>query len=230
MTNKNSTILSSSHPAYNKILPQIECNVILNSIPDILVQLTSDGEILWWNKNLDDAISLSTEEIMSSQLTDIFSACGGNSLSNISHDVAKTGCAEVDAFLSTGGEHKRYHLKCTLIEKTSDEGNTTKEILVVARDINENAQTFDKLKQNKNQLQNLLDALPFLVFLITVHDEYLLVNKKFCDFVGLSKDDIVGFKGEDKFDDAIAEYFVRDNKKNIIRKMFCTLQKYTRTK
>lgn len=218
MTNTSSTNSSPGLPVSNKILPQTECNVILNSIPDILVQLTLDGKVLWWNKKLDDVTSLSTDELISSQFIDVFSACTGDSISYITDDVINNGNAEVDAFLATDKGHKRYHLKCTLIEKNSDDGNVTKEILVVARDINENAQTFDKLKQNKNQLQNLVDALPFLVFLITVNDEYLLVNEKFCDFVNLSKNDIIGYKGEDKFSVNIAEYFVRDNKKILLEK------------
>ena len=218
MTNINSTTSSSGLHISNKILPQTECNVILNSIPDILVQLTLDGKVLWWNQKLDDVTSLSTDELISCQFTDVFSACSGDSLSNIIDDVINYGNTEVDAFLATDEGHKRYHLKCTLIEKKSDNGNVTKEILVVARDINENAQLLDRLKQNKNQLQSLIDALPFLVFLMTVNDEYLLVNKKFCDFVKLSKNDVVGFKGEDKFELNIAEYFVRDNKKILLEK------------
>ena len=218
MTNINSTTSSSDLSVSNKILPQIECNVILNSIPDILVQLTIEGKVLWWNKKLDDITSLSTDELISSKFTDVFSACDGDSISKVFDDVITDENAEVDAFLATEDGHKRYHLKCTLIEKNSENGDVTKEILVVARDINENAQLLDKLKQNKNQLQSLIDALPFLVFLMTVNDEYLLVNKKFCDFVKLSKKDIVGFNGEDKLDANIAEYFVRDNKKILLEK------------
>lgn len=218
MTNINSTTSSNSLPSHHTSLPPSEFNAILDSIPDVLIRLSLSGKVLWWNKNLDDVISLSKEKLLSSQFTDLFKACGGVSISDIIKDTVNSGSTEIDAFLTTAEGNKRYHLKCTLIENSLTENNTEQEVLVVARDINERAQMTDAIKQSKTKLQKLIDALPFLVFLTTNNNEYILANKKFCDFVGISKKDIVGFKSENIFSDSIGDCFIRDNDKVFLEK------------
>ena len=194
---------------HHTILPQTEFNAILNSIPDVLIRLTLDGKILWWNKNLDDILSLTQEELLSSHFTDVFKAHDGEVISNIISDTVITGITEVDAILITSLGKIRYHLKCTLIENS----NAEKEVLVVARDINERSQMSDALKQSQTQLQKLIDALPFLVFLTNVNNDYLIANKKFCDFVGLSNEEIIGSNAKNIFECELVECFTKDNKK-----------------
>ena len=212
MSNINSTT-SNSPSLHCSSLPQAEFNAILNSIPDVLIRLTLSGKILWWNKNLDDVISLSKEELLSSKFTDLFKAYDGLSISNIIKDTINDGNTETDAFLITTKGNKHYHLKCTFIEN-----NDEQEVLVVARDIHERFKMSDAIKESQIQLQKLIDTLPFLVFLTTINNEYLLANKKFCDFVGLSKNDILGFNGENIFNNHIGEYFFRDNDKILLDK------------
>ena len=218
MTDINSTTSSNSLPSHHTSLPPTEFNAILDSIPDVLIRLTLSGKVLWWNKNLNDVISLSKEKLLSSKFADLFKACGGVSISNIIKDTVNNGSAEIEAFLTTAEGNKRYHLKCTLIENSLTKNNTEQEVLVVARDINERTQMSDAIKQSKTQLQKLIDALPFLVFLTTNNNEYILANKKFCDFVGISKKDIVGFKSENIFSDSIGDCFTRDNDKILSEK------------
>lgn len=213
MSNINSTTSSNNHPQHNYSLPQTEFNAILNSISDVLIRFSLSGKVLWWNKNLDDVISQSKEELLSSRFTDLFKAYDDLPISNIIKDTISDGSTEIDAFLITTKGNKHYHLKCTFIEN-----NTKQEILIVARDIEERFKMSDALKESQTQLQKLIDTLPFLVFLTTDNNEYLLANKKFCDFVGLSKNDILGFKGENIFNNSMGEYFLRDNDKILLEK------------
>jgi len=218
LTDINSTTPSNSLSSHHTSLPQTEFDAILDSIPDVLIRISLNGKVLWWNKNLDDVISLSKEKLLSSLFSDLFKACGEVSISNIIKDTVNSGSTEIEAFLTTAEGNIRYHLKCTLIKNSLTKNNTEQEVLVVARDINERAQMSDALKQSKTQLQELIDALPFLVFLTTINNEYILANKKFCDFVGLSKKDIVGFKSEKIFSDSLGDYFTRDNDKILLEK------------
>ena len=113
----------------------------------------------------------------------------------------------------TSDGDKRYHLKCTLVEGVSD-----KEILVVGRDINERAQMSDALKQSQTQLQKLIDSLPYLVFLVSIDNKYILANKKFCEFVGISHNDIIGSNHKDLFKEHAAACFDRNNEKVLVEK------------
>ena len=209
MTNKSSTTPAKNDLAHQiSGLPQTEFDAILNSIPDVLIRFNLSTKVVWWNKSLEDVISLSQEKLLSCYFDDMFHSCDGIAITSLIENTINYGNTEVDAFLSTSEGDKRYHLKCTLIE-----GTLEKEILVVGRDINERSQMSDALKQSQTQLQKLIDALPFLVFLTTTDNKYLLANKKFCEFAGLSIDKIIGFKSKDIFSKNINKYFTRDNKK-----------------
>lgn len=209
MTHKSSTTPPKNDLAYQASgLPQTEFDAILNSIPDVLIRFNLSAKVVWWNKNLEDVISLSQDKLLSCYFDEMFHSCDGIAITSLIKNTINYGNTEVDAFLSTSEGAKRYHLKCTLIE-----GTLEKEILIVGRDINERSQMSDALKQSQTQLQKLIDALPFFVFLTTTDNKYLLANKKFCEFVGLPIDKIIGFKSKELFSKNVNKYLTRDNKK-----------------
>lgn len=190
-----------------------EFDAILNSIPDVIIRFNLTGKIVWWNKNLDDVVSLSDEELLTSYFSDLFESCCGASTEVIIDETISNGYTEIDTLLFTSDGDKRYHLKCTLIEGLSEQ-----EILVVGRDIDERAQMSDALKQRQTELQKLIDALPFLVFLVSIDNKYILANKRFCEFVSIPPDKIIGFSHNDIFDKHAAECFNRDNDKVLAEK------------
>lgn len=213
MTKKNSTASPENNiVAQTSSLPPTELDAILNSIPDVIIRFNLAGKVVWWNKNLEDVISLSKENLLACLFSDLFKPCDDSSTSII-NETSNNGYAEIEAFLSTSEGNKRYHLKSTLIESTLEQ-----EVLIVGRDINQRTRMSDALKQNQTQLQKLIDALPFLIFLTTTDNEYLLTNKNFCKFVGLPQAEIIGFKSKDIFSDKIADYFTRDNEKILSEK------------
>ena len=189
--------------------PQTEFDAILNSIPDVIIRVDLNGKIVWWNKNFENIISLSKEKLLTCLTSDLFKSCDGEiSISSIIDETINNGNAEVDAYLSTNEGSKRYHLKNTLIENAFN-----KEVLIVGRDINERAQMSDALKKSQTELQKLIDTLPFLVYLTTTDNEFILANKKFCEFIGLSRTDIIGSKNNEFISHNFADCFTRDNEK-----------------
>lgn len=196
-------------------LPQTEFNAILNSIPDVIIRFDLDGKVVWWNKNLEDVISFPRKKLLDCFFYDLFPLCDDLSIIEQTID---NGDTESDAYLTSIDGKKLYHLKSTLIESGFDNGILNKEVLIVGRDIDERSQMSDALIQSQTQLQRLIDSLPFLVFLTTVDNEYLIANKGFCQFVELPQSKIIGFKIEDIFNDEISEYFIRDNEKILSEK------------
>ncbi len=201
MTEKYNKNISHTH------LSQEELASTLDSIPDVIIRFSANGKIIWWNKNLENVVSLSKEELLSSTFADLFILCDAVLVSNFISDVFNKDCSEVEAYFIAAKKNKRFHLKCTQLK------NNNKEFILVARDIDERAQHSTTLKKNQQQLQKLIDSLPFLVFLTTNANEFILANKKFCQFVGLPNNEIIGFKTENIFNSEIAEYFMRDNEK-----------------
>lgn len=202
--------LQNNLPGQSPSLALSEIDVILNSIPDVIVRFDLSGKILWWNKNLEDVVAISESELLSSYFSDLFETCCGVAIENVIDNTFNYGYTEIDTLLYTSAGSKQYHLKCSLVEGLSE-----KEILVVGRDVDERAQMSDALKQSQSQLQKLIDALPFLVFLISIDNKYLLANKTFCEFVGKSHDEIIGSTHNDIFDKHACECFDKDTDKVI---------------
>ena len=185
-----------------------EIDVILNSIPDVIVRFNLSGNILWWNKNLDDVVEKNQVELLSSHFTDLFDSCCTVSTVDIIEKTITNGYTEIDTFLNTSVGKKRYHLKCSLVKGLSEE-----EILVVGRDVDERASMADALKQSQTELQKLIDALPFLIFVVSTDNKYILANKTFCNFVDKSDNEIIGSNHSELFDQHACECFNRDNDK-----------------
>ena len=207
---KKNKLITSTVKTQTARLPQSEFDAILNSIPDVIIRFNLSGKVLWWNKNLEDVIFIPQKKLLDCFFTDLFTLCDETSLID---ETINNGNAENEAYLASIAGEKRYHLKSTLIESSINDGVTEKEVLVVGRDIDERAQMSDALKQSQTQLQKLIDSLPFLVFLITTDNEFLIANKAFCDFVGLPSSKIIGFKSDIVFNHDVADYFLRDNSK-----------------
>ena len=199
-------------------LPQTEFDAILNSIPDVIIRFDLDGKVVWWNKSLEDVISFPRKKLIDCFFYDLFPLCGELS---IIEQTINNGDTESDAYLTSVNGKKRYHLKSTLIEADFDNAISNKEVLIVGRDIDERTKMSDALVQSQTQLQRLIDSLPFLVFLTTVDNEYLIANKSFCHFVELPQSKIIGYKCEDIFSEKISKYFLRDNEKILLEK--CTV-------
>ena len=190
-----------------------EFDAIINSIPDVIIRYNLSGKVVWWNKSLDDVVSLSNEKLLDCYFSDLFESCCGVSTDMIIEKTIREGYAEVDTFLFTSDGDKRYHLKCSLIDGVSEN-----EIIVVGRDVNERAQMSDALKQSQTELQKLIDSLPFLIYLISIDNKYLLANKTFCEFVGLSQEEIIGFHHEDILNNEFVSCLNRDNGKVLSEK------------
>lgn len=196
-------------------LSATENEIILNAIPDVIIKFDNNKKLTWWNKKFTEIVSASGERLAEFYLSDLFIPYPGENISSIFKKTLEKGCFETDAFLTTDAGNKRYHLKCTLIE---DAPLDNKEVLIVARDINARAELTDALNRSHSQLQKLVDSLPFFISITTPHDEYLLANKKYCEFIGLLPSEIIGFNNKDIFPENLAEYFTRDNEKILLEK------------
>ena len=189
-------------------LSQTEFDAILNSIPDVIIRFDLNCRVVWWNKNLEDVVPHSTIKLLELNCDDLFSLCDNNSFESLTNESINNGSAETDAFLNTNDGLKRYHLKSSLIETSSE-----KEILIVGRDIDEREKMSDALRQSQTELQQLIDTLPFIVFLTKTNNEFILANKEFCTLAELSNSEIIGKTIAEVFDENIAEYLIKDNDK-----------------
>lgn len=186
---------------------------ILDSISDAILKINLENNLIWWNKSVENITGFSGKALAERSFFDLFKSCKGTSLSLILDEIVLNGRGEVDALLITTAGPRRHNLKCELIQE-----NGHHVIIIVARDIHERMKDFDMIVQSHTQLQKLLDTFPFLIFLTTPENDFILANIKFCEFFGVVQNQIIGVKSEDIFSENVTECFLRDNEKLLTEK------------
>jgi PAS domain S-box-containing protein len=83
-------------------------------------------------------------------------------------------------------------------------------IYAAARDITERRNAAEEIKRQAGVINSLLDAIPDLIFFKDTDGRYLGCNPAFADFVGRSREDILGKTDYDLFPLDAADFF-RDN-------------------
>ena len=83
MDKKVSKVQPSNISNQSPSLALSEIDIILNSIPDVIVRFDLSGKILWWNKNLSDVVAKSDSELLSSYFSDLFETCCGAAIENV---------------------------------------------------------------------------------------------------------------------------------------------------
>ncbi|MEW6347497.1 MAG: ATP-binding protein [Thermodesulfobacteriota bacterium] len=91
--------------------------------------------------------------------------------------------------LKTGDKDRVFEVRFKRILDASGQSSGT---AVILNDVTERTRAEDLLEENLRFLQTLLDSIPNPVFFKDIQGRYLGCNKAFSDFLGLSKDAIVG--------------------------------------
>ncbi|MDH5395964.1 MAG: ATP-binding protein, partial [Gammaproteobacteria bacterium] len=186
-----------------------EDSSILNAIPLALFRINSEKKITWWNDRFEKLTSMSSDILYNAVLDDIFVF---NEENNFSFFIDKLNYEEnitLNAFSPHESCKTKYQLQFSNLE---NENLSLKQILVTVTVIPENNFIDDKDNCEYLQMQNIVNTLPFLIYLVSVENKFLLVNNKFCDFVRLSSSEIIGYKCSEILTTELCDYLAKENK------------------
>ncbi len=93
-----------------------------------------------------------------------------------------------------------------------DEGNFTHSILN-CRNVSSQIESENEVINQKNLLNEILDLIPVDVFLKDKKGKYLFVNKSTCKSLRVSREDLIGKTDREIFPRAIADTFIKGDKK-----------------
>lgn len=72
----------------------------------------------------------------------------------------------------------------------------------------QNERSLKEIEKAYNLLQKIIDSTPDLIFFKDIHYTYLGCNRAFCDFVGMTKERIIGYTDKELFTKEMADFFV----------------------
>ena len=101
------------------------------------------------------------------------------------------------------------------INSRYDSNGDFQEVIGVTHDISELKQRELEIKQQSSLINALLDSIPDIIFFKDVNSVYLGCNPIFAEFVGKSRDEIVGCTDYDLFNKENADFF-RDQDKRVM--------------
>jgi len=84
-------------------------------------------------------------------------------------------------------------------------------ITAVARDVTERIAAERKLSESQASYLSLVESLPISVFRKDYKGRFVFANKRFCDGVGVTVEELIGKRDEDMFDAELAAKYTRDD-------------------
>ena len=167
---------------------------LMEMVGDIVLTTNPDGQLLSWNKRLLDYLCIDDTDLSDKNIRDLFAG----------HEVG------LSALLKGNNNHPRQMfllgtnpVKTFLLQArpviTEDKQRV---VLVVAR---------EAANQAEEQLQKLVDNLPFLVYVLTPDNRFILANRKFCEFTGFTAEQIINKQVSEFFSEEITALLLQEN-------------------
>ncbi|MEI7649730.1 MAG: PAS domain S-box protein, partial [Methanomicrobiales archaeon] len=91
--------------------------------------------------------------------------------------------------------------------------NGSEVLIGVTRDITERKVAEEEIKRQEALIRSLLDSIPDIIFFKNIDGVYLGCNPPFAEFVGRTRDEIIGKTDYDLFDKEIADFFREQDKR-----------------
>jgi PAS domain S-box-containing protein len=179
---------------------------LIEASPDPLATINADGTITDVNVATERITGQSRQRLIGSNFADYFTE----------PERARAGYGEVLAqghiidypltFLHPPGTGTEVLYNASVYR---NEQGRVLGVLASGRDITERKRTEEKIKRQGSLIESLLDSIPDIIFFKNCDGVYLGCNPPFAEFVGRSRDEIIGRTDFDLFGREVAESFLQ---------------------
>ena len=181
-------------------------NALLDSIPDIIFFKDISGVYLGCNPSFSELVGRSKEDIVGRTDYDLFESSVADSFREYDRRMMEVRQTQHNEEWITYPDGRKKLLDTLKTPYWKADG-TLIGILGISRDITARKQVEEELKRQVSLINSLLDSIPDLIFFKDNQGVYLGCNPPFSEFVGRSREEIVGRTDYDLFDKAVAESF-----------------------
>jgi PAS domain S-box-containing protein len=191
--------------AYRKVELELlsrerELSQLVNMVPSHLWRLTSDGEPIFFSKRMVDFLGLDVADMDRPGMSRLEAM-----IETIHPDDATKFRDTLRGCLSTGESFTmRYRLRdadgvyrwmSSRAESMRDESGRIVQWYGLCHDIDDQMHTEEALRRSERQLQQLIDAVPVMIWSTTREGRPSYVNKRFTDVTGATLEDIAAPDG-----------------------------------
>lgn len=188
---------------------------IFNRMDNFIFIISQNRKIKFANKTVLNKINRKLKDIVDTPVKDCLYS-NGKSIDNLIDSLEKNEEINFDFYLII--DEKKYFFNGDLLENSF---YGEKSYFIVARDI------YEKY-YNREDLEVLLDSLNISCFIKNKKGEYLYANKNKCDSHNKTKEEIIGYRTRDLFNEKELEYIEKIENEVIQRKEpYCTEGRYT---
>lgn len=171
---------------------------LIQTIPSVIVQLTSKGNIIDINNEAEKVFECKRDEVIGSDYFDMF----------LPEKVRKNVAEDINKVLS-GKETRNFEYP--IKSKTRKEylfswnvsrlqlGNGEKGIIAIGQDITEYIKIKDALKYERDKAQKYLDIAGVIIVIINSEGVITLINQRGCEILGYEQKEILGKNWFDNF-------------------------------
>ncbi|MFZ4591675.1 MAG: PAS domain S-box protein [Ignavibacteria bacterium] len=183
---------------------------VSHSASDAIITANSTGSIVDWNKSAESIFGYSEEEIIGKPLTVLMEEkyhsihSGGFQPSAESNVIGRT--VELSGVKKSG---KLFPMELSLSKWETSEGSFYTGII---RDVTERHTAQAELENSRQFLERIINTLSEPVFVKDKNHKFVLLNDKFCKFMGYEKEELIG-KGDSDFfpKEQIDVFIAKDN-------------------
>ncbi len=177
-----------------------ELSQLIDMVPSHLWRLAPDGEPIFFNKRMVDFIGLEVADTDKSGMTRLDAV-----LETVHPDDTAKFRDALRHCLATGERFSMryrlrradgvYHWMSSRAEPLRDEAGRIVQWYGLCHDIDDQVHAEEELRRSERKLQQLIDAVPALIWSTTREGTPIYVNKRFTDTTGASLDDITAPDG-----------------------------------
>ncbi|MDR8392802.1 PAS domain S-box protein [Aliifodinibius sp. S!AR15-10] len=184
-------------------------DALAQNIPGTFYIFDDEGNMLRWNKNVEEITGYSTKEIRTLDALDFFKGKDKERISEAIGQAFKEGSVEVEASLVTKkGDQIPFYFSASRIIL-----NDKPYLLGVGIDISKQKSAQDELLKQQKLLEAIMEQSGSFIFVKDVDGPYRLVNKEFRKTFGLEQEDIIGKTDSELFEEKFAAKIIKDDKR-----------------
>lgn len=148
----------------------------LQSNPWPLIELNTDGEVIFANNEYARVFSVDTDKIKGKKITKIFNDYRGKI-----YDSMFTECLKSKELVTFGEYINDKYAENKMFPIFDDKNNIVSVVNMVVNSTEEK-QKAQELEANRDILRTIIDSIPDVIFYKNANSEYIGCNKKFSDF------------------------------------------------